>query len=608
MRAALAASLALSLVLTACGDDDDGPSADASVDATPCGLPGPGSRCASVTTLERCEGADIVTVDCAAEGRVCGADPAHAAGGACVADGDGCGVIVWDGVCTGTVLTFCDGGVLEVSDCAETGRVCGWAGDDVGFDCISGCEADGVPVEGRCVGTTAVERCEWVDGNYVAVTETCEGGAICTTVPETGWPGCLVPGPCASVGPAGACDGALLSRCDGTSLLVTDCAASGRVCAYGGDAAGYVCAEPGTVGALAVTGRVQYEDRSPLESGGLGALVPAPARGVSVAVVTEGGDVLAAAVTADDGSYTLRHDAAAGTAVHVLAATSSARAERPVRVLRPDGLVHGFASASFAAAPDVTVEVLVTDASGIAEAFNVFDQIVVGIDVVRVDLEIAALDEVYAVWIRGTEDGTYYDFSRRAIFLLGLASDDDGYDDAVILHEFGHYLEDRYGRSDSPGGGHDGTPTDPRLAWSEGFSTWTSCALRGTSFYMDSNAAGGWGQDIDSGATAADPDLDDAQPVSELMVQEILWDVSDGGDPDDDPMTTGGVLPVLRVQPKYLRSAAFVDRGHAGADLVDWLDGWFYLEGLGACAPVRGVVTEARSFPYDYAGPGGACP
>jgi hypothetical protein len=44
-----------------------------------------------------------------------------------------------------------------------------------------------------------------------------------------------------------------------------------------------------------------------------------------------------------------------------------------------------------------------------------------------------------------------------------------------------------------------------------------------------------------------------------------------------------------------------------GVDLVDWLDGWFVLDGLSTCAPLRSIV-GLRMFPYDFAGPGGACP
>lgn len=48
--------------------------------------------------------------------------------------------------------------------------------------------------------------------------------------------------------------------------------------------------------------------------------------------------------------------------------------------------------------------------------------------------------------------------------------DTDHFDDAVIIHELGHHVEDVCGKMDSPGGTHYGLyRIDPRLAWSEGW-------------------------------------------------------------------------------------------------------------------------------------------
>ena len=48
--------------------------------------------------------------------------------------------------------------------------------------------------------------------------------------------------------------------------------------------------------------------------------------------------------------------------------------------------------------------------------------------------------------------------------------DTDQFDDAVIIHELGHHVEDVCGKMDSPGGTHYGLfRIDPRLAWSEGW-------------------------------------------------------------------------------------------------------------------------------------------
>lgn len=419
--------------------------------------------------------------------------------------------------------------------------------------------------------------------------------------------GPVVPAACETIGPQGRCAGDVLDRCDGGELTSTDCAAGGQACAYVDDATGYGCVDAASAGAFVARGVVRYEDRPPAPSGALGALTPVPARGAQVSIVRDSDSmVLATGLTSDDGSYALRYDAAAGEQVHVSVASRSPLAIRPVTVNRTQSAVHGFGGAAFAAAAEVTADLLVTDASGTSEAFNILDQLIRVMDMIRDDLGDATPSPLVARWSRGSNQGTYYDGSIR---LLGASSDDDGYDDTVILHEAGHYVEDTQGRSDSPGGGHDGSPTDPNLAWSEGFSTYLAMAVNGAAFYADSNASGGWGYDGEgSNESTPTPGGSIGQDVSEDMIAAILWDVGDGGAGDDDPMTGGSHAAALRVQPDYLRASALRNVGEAGVDLVDWLDGWFVEQGLGSCAAMRGVVTQQRGFPYDFAGPGGACP
>ncbi len=53
------------------------------------------------------------------------------------------------------------------------------------------------------------------------------------------------------------------------------------------------------------------------------------------------------------------------------------------------------------------------------------------------------------------------------------SEDTDHFDDAVIIHEISHRIEDVCGKMDSPGGTHNGLfRIDPRLAWSEGWGNY----------------------------------------------------------------------------------------------------------------------------------------
>lgn len=102
-------------------------------------------------------------------------------------------------------------------------------------------------------------------------------------------------------------------------------------------------------------------------------------------------------------------------------------------------------------------------------------------------------DKVTVYWKAGFNPYTYfgsnaplsfYSSGTGKLYILGgvngdvKKSDTDHFDDSVILHEYGHFLEDTYGHSESPGGSHTGNfIIDPRLAWSEGWANYFQAAV-----------------------------------------------------------------------------------------------------------------------------------
>lgn len=86
------------------------------------------------------------------------------------------------------------------------------------------------------------------------------------------------------------------------------------------------------------------------------------------------------------------------------------------------------------------------------------------------------------------EIGTSF-FYGDAIYILGDANNDtDEYDRHVILHEWGHYIESSFSRSDNIGGDHSfDERLDMRVAMSEGFANAFSAMMLEDPVYRDSS-------------------------------------------------------------------------------------------------------------------------
>ncbi|MBO9667659.1 MAG: hypothetical protein J7501_12700 [Bdellovibrio sp.] len=115
-------------------------------------------------------------------------------------------------------------------------------------------------------------------------------------------------------------------------------------------------------------------------------------------------------------------------------------------------------------------------------------------------------DKVTVYWKAGfnprsyfSDDGALLSFyvpTTSKLYILGgkdgnvKESDTDHFDDSVILHEYAHFLEDVYGKSESPGGSHDGNfIIDPRLAWSEGWANYFQAAVLSGTANVDAGNA-----------------------------------------------------------------------------------------------------------------------
>ncbi len=124
------------------------------------------------------------------------------------------------------------------------------------------------------------------------------------------------------------------------------------------------------------------------------------------------------------------------------------------------------------------------------------------------------------------------------LYILGDAdSDTDEYDDHIIAHEWGHYYEDKFSRSDSIGGSHSlDDILDIRVAFGEGWGNAFSAIALDDPIYFDTlgaDQASGFNFDIESGTSSNNG------WYSESSVQRILYDLYDSTDDGVDTLSLG---------------------------------------------------------------------
>jgi hypothetical protein len=133
------------------------------------------------------------------------------------------------------------------------------------------------------------------------------------------------------------------------------------------------------------------------------------------------------------------------------------------------------------------------------------------------------------------------DLVAEGIYILGnfAVGDTDEFDQHVIAHEFGHYVEEKLSRSDSIGGSHGpGDKLDLRVSFSEGWGNAFSGMVVNDPVYRDSG--GGVSQDMISFNLEQDTGGSGQEGwYSEDSVGELLWDLFDSGTESGDSIALG---------------------------------------------------------------------
>jgi hypothetical protein len=318
-------------------------------------------------------------------------------------------------------------------------------------------------------------------------------------------------------------------------------------------------AAPGAT--IALSGQVTFDWVPVVPGRGLdyGATVARPARGVTVELVRN--DAVAASTTTDTtGRYSFTVDQNADVALRVRA--EMLRVGTPSWDFRVVDNVNGDALYTLAGTSFNTGTAALTrnlhaasgwggssyNATRSAAPFAILDVVYDATQLVLTAAPSTAFPAMKLHWstqnvpVEGTAPGEIGSTRYRpdaGIFLVGAANQDtDEYDRHVIAHEFGHYLEHRFSRSDSIGGPHTITDQlDIRLAFGEAWGNAFAAMATGQQIYTDAfgtSQAQSFSFDLEQRFNRVNPN---PGWFNEESLQSLLYDLYDSN-ADTPPGTT----------------------------------------------------------------------
>ncbi|MBI1423921.1 MAG: hypothetical protein GC149_10685 [Gammaproteobacteria bacterium] len=342
------------------------------------------------------------------------------------------------------------------------------------------------------------------------------------------------------------------------SALVTLAACGGS---GGGSALTVNCGTASTSN-ITVTGTVQFE-RVPHSTIGFGldyaATYASPARGVTVQAINTGSNTIVATTQTDaSGGYSVAVPNNTQIKIRVLAEMVKTGAlptwNFSVRDNTSGNAQYALDGSSTCTGTTNETRNL-TASSGwggtsytstrAAAPFAILDTVYDGIQFilgVSANTNFPALNLYWSPNNTSSTIGTSYFNGSDSIYILGDQNvDTDEYDPSVIAHEWGHYIEANFSRSDSIGGYHStGDRLDMRVAFGEGYGNAFSSMVRNDPQYADSSGAqqaSGFGFNVETETVT------NKGWYSESSVEKILYDLYDSNnspaDSDPDHLTLG---------------------------------------------------------------------
>ncbi len=265
---------------------------------------------------------------------------------------------------------------------------------------------------------------------------------------------------------------------------------------------------------VTVTGSATFQARESSASGLGAAGPPKPIRNAEIRILDSSGKTIQCSETDENGAFSfLLSPNISSYTIRISSRANNGKLK--VSILKsPENQVSYYIHKSFNIFGfDVNLGAINASATGDVKggAFNIMEQIWQANNFLRQQITTAkcasygcspftVAPHVTVYWSKGVNPGSYFNVgpvsfyipSKESLYILGGVngdvdnSDTDHFDNTIILHEYGHFIEHKFADTDSPGGSHSGNSIiDPRLAWGEGWASFFQAAIRGTPVYQD---------------------------------------------------------------------------------------------------------------------------
>ena len=328
---------------------------------------------------------------------------------------------------------------------------------------------------------------------------------------------------------------------------------------------------------VTISGLVTYTSYKPNKVVGLdyGASQEKPIQGAVIELQNFSGNVLATGNTTTIGAYTLM--APANTFVRVVVKAALGNPSAPHTKIvdnTSDGALYAMAMTLTTGSSDVIQSFNANSGWGgagytglrVAAPFAILGAIYQAQQLVlAVDSEVSfpPLQVNWSVYNKaasgdvtlGEIETSHYALNGQ-LYILGAANlDTDEYDSHIIVHEWGHYFEDKLSRSESNGGNHGyGDILDPTVAFSEGFSNALAGMAMNDPIYIDTSgfhqAGVGHSINLETDSVSETSRYNEGVLLdgfyAEASIEEVIYDIYDSGLADDDSIGLG-FLPIYNV-------------------------------------------------------------